>query len=298
MGIPILTAVRVKNHKLEGHWYRLSKDVGRTLDDPRFVVMHYTAGGSGAASRDYMLKSPTQKQRLLGEAAKVYASAHVVVDRDGSVWQIVPFNRMARHAGTSSWKGLESLNRYSIGIEIANYGWLDPQGDGSYKRSDTPRFAAEDVTVAPMPGGTRTMGWENYPTDQLDAVERVTRALLAAYPSIAEVLGHEEISPGRKFDPGPAFPMACFRNLLDSRGLGAIEEDPGAEAPARERYETTVRLNIRGGPGTDFEKLDVSPLDKGTVLERLDEDGPWIKVHVVDADDVVGWVHGSYLRLV
>ena len=289
--------MRVKNHKLVGHWYRLSKDIGDELDPPRFIVIHYTAGGSGAASRDYMLKSPTQKQRLIGAGGKVYASAHVVVDRDGSVWQIVPFNRKARHAGRSSWKGLDGLNRYSIGIEIANYGWLDAQGDGSYKRSDTPRFAAEDVTVAPMPAGTRIMGWENYPTAQLDAVELVTRALLAAYPSITEVLGHQEISPGRKFDPGPAFPMACFRDLVDSRGIGAIEEEAGDVEPARERYETTVRLNIRGGPGTEFEKLEISPLEKGGAVVRLDDDGPWIKVEVEDADGVVGWVHGSYLRL-
>lgn len=290
--------MRIKNHKLVGHWFRLSKDIGDRLDPPRFIVMHYTAGGSGAASRDYMLKSPTQKQRLLGAGDKVYASAHVVVDRDGTVWQIVPFNRKARHAGRSSWKGLESLNRYSVGIEIANYGWLDLQGDGSYKRSDTPRFAAEAVTVAPMPSGTQTKGWENYPATQLEAVERVTRALLAAYPSISEVLGHQEIAPGRKFDPGPAFPMECFRDLVDSRGIGAIEDDSGGEPPRRERYETTVRLNIRGGPGTDFETLEASPLAPGTALERLGDDGSWMKVAVEGPGVVVGWVHGSYLRLI
>lgn len=275
----------------------MSQDVGTELDAPRFIVMHYTAGGSGAASRDYMLKSPTQKQRLLGSSTKVYASAHVVVDRDGSVWQIVPFDRKARHAGRSSWKGLESLNRCSIGIEIANYGWLDQQGDGSYKRSDTPRFDAKDVTVAPMPSGTRMMGWENYPTPQLDAVERVTRALLAAYSSIGEVLGHEEIAPGRKFDPGPAFPLECFRNLVDSRGIGALEGEPDEKERPVERYVSTTRLNIRGGPGIEYEKLDESPLAPGTVLEHLESDGEWMKVRLEHADAVIGWVHGGYLRV-
>ncbi len=275
----------------------MSRDVGGELDELRFVVMHYTAGGSGAASRDYMLKSPTQKQKLLGAGRKIYASAHVIVDRDGSVWQIVPFNRKARHAGRSSWKGLQSLNRCSIGIEIANYGWLDPQGDGSYKRPDTPRFAAEDVVVAPMPSGTREMGWENYTESQLEAVAEVTRALVYAYPSISEVLGHQEIAPGRKFDPGPAFPMQCFRNLLDDRGIGALEGEPDEREPAPERYETTTRLNIRGGAGVEFEKLDVSPLAPGTVVEYQDRDGPWTKVSV-DGTDIIGWVHSGYLRLV
>ncbi len=275
----------------------MSRDVGGELDELRFVVMHYTAGGSGAASRDYMLKSPTQKQKLLGAGRKIYASAHVIVDRDGSVWQIVPFNRKARHAGRSSWKGLQSLNRCSIGIEIANYGWLDPQGDGSYKRPDTPRFAAEDVVVAPMPSETREMGWENYTESQLEAVAQVTRALVYAYPSISEVLGHQEIAPGRKFDPGPAFPMQCFRNLLDDRGIGALEGEPDEREPAPERYETTTRLNIRGGAGVEFEKLDVSPLAPGTVVEYQDRDGPWTKVSV-DGTDIIGWVHSGYLRLV
>ena len=276
----------------------MSRDVGTELHVLRFIVVHYTAGGPGAASRDYMLMSPTQKQRLIGAGRKVYASAHVIVDRDGSVWQIVPFNRKARHAGRSSWKGLESLNRYSVGIEIANYGWLDRQGDGSYKRSDTPRFAAEDVTVAPMPSGTRIMGWENYPPHQLDAVKRVTRALVAAYPSITEILGHQDIAPGRKFDPGPAFPMPCCRDLLDDRGIGALEEESEDRERPRERYVTTTRVNLRGGPGTGFEKLDESPLAPGTVLEYLDDDGVWTKVKLEGADAVIGWVHGSYLRLI
>jgi N-acetylmuramoyl-L-alanine amidase len=290
--------MRVKNHKLTGHWYKMSGDIGTALDPPRFIVMHYTAGGSGAASRDYMLKSPTQKQRLLGSASKVYASAHIVADRDGSIWQIVPFNRKARHAGRSSWKGLESLNRYSIGIEIANYGWLDVQGDGSYKRSDTPRFQAEDVTVAPMPSGTRMMGWENYPSAQLDAVEQVTRALLAAYPSISEIVGHEEISPGRKFDPGPAFPMQCFRNLVDDRGIGALENESDDRERSRDRFVSTTRLNIRGGPGIEYEKLDESPLAPGTVLQHLDDSGVWMKVSLENADAVIGWVHRDYVRII
>ena len=280
----------------------MSKDIGGELHAPRFIVMHYTAGGAGVASRDYMLKSPTHKQRLSGAAGKVYGSAHIVIDRDGSVWQIVPFNRKARHAGRSSWRGLESLNRHSIGIEIANYGWLNQQGDGSYKRSDTPRFAAGQVTVAPMPSGSSVMGWENYPTAQLDAIERVSRGLLAAYPSIGEILGHQEIAPGRKFDPGPAFPMTRFRNLVDDRGIGAMEGQSDDRQRPRDRYTTTSRLNIRGGPGIDYEKLDESPLAVGTVVEYLDgggdDGGQWTKVSVGGNHGIIGWVHGSYLRLV
>ena len=78
----------------------------------------------------------------------------------------------------------------------------------------------------------------------------------------------------------------------------AASIEPEVDEPPRERYETTTRLNIRGGPGTDFEKLDESPLAAGAVLERLDEDGPWMKVSVAGEGGLIGWVHGSYLRLV
>ena len=290
--------MRIANHRLPDHWFGRSKDVGGPLDSLRFIVMHYTAGGAGSASRDYMMLSPSEKQRRLGRPKPVYASAHLVVDRDGSIWQIVPFDRKARHAGTSRWKGLTSLNKYSVGIEIANYGWLDRQGDGSYKRSDTPRFAAEDVTVGPMPNDTEIKGWENYPEVQLDAVAAVTQTLLDKYPSITEIVGHQEIAPKRKFDPGPAFPMQRFRNLVDNRGAGAVDSLPDQGEPAAERYETTTRLNIRGGPGTEFEKLDISPLAAGTALAKIEDEGPWFQVSLAADASQQGWVHSRYLRLI
>jgi len=290
--------MHIKNHRLTDHWFVPSKDVGGALKDPRFIVMHYTAGGSGAASRDYMLKSPSEKAQARGVTTKVYGSAHLVVDRDGSIWQIVPFNRKARHAGKSRWKGLSSLNQYSLAIEIANYGWLDLQGDGSYKRSDTPRFAAGDVFLGPMPGSSETKGWENYTEEQLGAVERVTLALLGKYPSIREIVGHQEISPGRKFDPGPAFPMIRFRNLTEQRGGGALDGEGEEPMEPTSMYRATTRLNIRGGPGIRFEKLKESPLASGTELKGIDDAGSWLFVSLAEEDAVRGWVHGDYVEQV
>ena len=293
--------MRIVNHRLVDHWAGLSKDIGGALADLRFVVLHYTAAGPGIATRDYMMKSPNEKGARLG--TKRYASAHLVVDRDGSAWQIVPFNRKARHAGRSQWRGLTSLNQYSIGIEIANFGWLDPQADGSYRRSDTSRFAARDVTVAPLPGCAEVKGWENYPSVQLDTVERLVGSLLNKYPSIVEVVGHQDISPGRKFDPGPAFPMQRFRNLVEGRGAGASENERGVIGRPAPRYLTTTKVNIRGGPGIEYEPLDVSPLPVGTGLISIDEQPPWIFVSLTDtggggeAEMVKGWVHWRYVRL-
>ncbi len=289
--------MQIKNHKLVDEWFGRSKDVGGSLQQIRFIVLHYTAGGSGTGSRDFMMKSPTEKGG--GGGKKRYASAHCVIDRDGSCWQIVPFNLKARHAGTSQWKGLHSLNQYSIGIEIANYGWLNKQGDGRYSRKgQTPVFNAEDVIIDTMPGSNDIRGWEPYPEDQLMAVEELVNTLIHKYPGITEVLGHQEISPGRKFDPGPAFPMQRFRNLIDNRGYGAMEGTTAIAEPFEDIIITKTLLNIREGNGSNFEKLPASPLAKGTELKLLDKSGIWYLVQLVDNPEIIGWVHSAYVTLV
>jgi len=289
--------MQIKNHRLADEWFGRSKDVGGSLEKLRFVVLHYTAGGSGAKSRDYMMKSPSKKGG--GGGKKRYASAHAVVDRDGSAWQIVPFNLKARHAGTSKWKGVTSLNRYSVGIEIANYGWLDKQGDGRFsRRGQTPIFEPGDVVLGTMPGSSDIRGWEPYPEPQLAVVEDLVTTLLGKYPTITEVVGHQEIAPGRKFDPGPAFPMQRFRNLVDNRGFGAMEGTSADGEPSEDRMITNANLNIREGAGTEFEKLPESPLPAGTELLLLEQSGIWDFVQQVEQPQVRGWVHSNFVTLV
>ena len=89
----------IRNHHFEEYWHRMSEDVGGEIPPPKFIVMHYTAGGAAISSRDYMLLSPEDKARRLGRSKPVYGSAHLVIGREGECWQIVPFNRKARHAG-------------------------------------------------------------------------------------------------------------------------------------------------------------------------------------------------------
>jgi len=285
--------MKITNHRFDDHWFGQSKDIGGNLDDLRFIVMHYTAGGSGAGTRDYMMKSPLEKGGNSGK--EIFGSAHLLVDRDGTIWQLVPFNRRARHAGESQWKGLKSLNQYSVGIEIANYGWLDRQGDGTYKRPETPRFKAKDVTLGRMPNGTEEKGWENYTVEQLASVEAVTLALLDHYPTIHEIVGHQEIAPGRKFDPGPAFPLQRFKNLVVGRGGDGIDDGDG---PSEEQYLTTASVNIRGGPGTEFAPLDVSPLKAGTKVAKSDEQGEWYFVSLAKPRTQKGWINRRYLKLI
>ncbi len=169
---------------------------GSPMTIRRFLVVHHTAGASGQSSIDYW--------RTLTSGV----CAHLVIERDGSVIQCRPFNRTCGHAGRSTWHDGDSqytnLNSCSIGIELANAG--DDKGALSWARKQ-PGFRS--VTMRHKNGGPLTE-WECYPSAQLAACEMVSKLLVERY-NLDDLIGHEDIAPSRKTDPGPAFPMANLR---------------------------------------------------------------------------------------
>jgi N-acetylmuramoyl-L-alanine amidase len=112
-------------------------------------------------------------------------SAHYVLAEDGTLYRLVPEDCVAWHAGRSHWRGREALNATSIGVEIVNL-----HGD----RHD-------------------------YPRAQIAALIELCRGILARHPAIVprNVVGHSDIAPKRKMDPGLRFPWATL--ALSSIGL-------------------------------------------------------------------------------
>jgi N-acetyl-anhydromuramoyl-L-alanine amidase len=112
--------------------------------------------------------------------AGVSVSAHLLIRRDGRCIQYVPFGERAWHAGASCFAGRERCNDFSIGIEL----------EGS---DDLP-----------------------FETNQYRALAEVVRALMTAYPGIRpdRIVGHSDIAPGRKTDPGPHFDWPRLLALL------------------------------------------------------------------------------------
>ena len=110
--------------------------------------------------------------RLCDPEARV--SAHYVVEEDGTLWRLVPETRRAFHAGVSCWQGENDLNWVSIGVEIVNPG--------------------------------HEWGYRPFPEPQMEAVESLCRHILARHriPPY-RVLGHSDIAPDRKADPGELF---------------------------------------------------------------------------------------------
>ncbi len=209
-------------------------------DKPRYIVLHNTAGGSVQGSYEYL--------------HSIGYSYHVLVDRKGKPLQCVPFNRAAGHAGKSNWRGRNSLNGFSLGVSAANYGQLTPQVDGAfYNRGKngkivTDVFSSDEVVVARHRNGGGKFGWEKYPDAQVDAMLEICRALVAEYPTIIDIIGHEDIAVGRKVDPGPAFPMEKFHALVPNRTSNRgprfrVESPDGVlslrAAPVKEAAEIT-----------------------------------------------------------
>lgn len=137
-------------------------------------------------------------------------SAHLVLDRPGNITQLVPFNTIAWHAGKSSWKGREGLNKYSIGIEIVNAGPLSLQ-DAKFYTWDNLEIDKEEVEPR-INENSIIEYWHKYPKVQIQALKDVCLALIKTY-QIKEILAHSEIAPDRKIDPGPVFPLQTFKDL-------------------------------------------------------------------------------------
>ncbi|HEY9099500.1 MAG TPA: N-acetylmuramoyl-L-alanine amidase [Thiobacillus sp.] len=260
--------------------FATSPHTGKTIA-PSLLVVHYTAGSS-AASTVAWFRDPRSR-----------VSAHLVIGRDGSITQLVPFNREAWHAGRSCWGSLTGLNRHSIGIELDNAGCLVRSG-GKWVSPLTRRsYPDSEVTVAihkHAAPGTPACGWHAYTSAQIEATLDCGLTLVKQY-GLNDILGHEDISPGRKCDPGPDFPMESIRARLMGRG----DNQPDI-------YSTTGRLYVRSGAGSDYPPLPGTPLPLGTQVEVLSKQGLWWQVDVVDevngVMDIVGWCHSKYLKRV
>lgn len=114
------------------------------------------------------------------EIKALQVSCHLFIRRDGSLLQFVPLSKRAWHAGESCYQGLEKCNDFSIGIEL--------EGD-------------DDVP---------------YEKTQYKILSEVASQLIRYYPAITleRIVGHCDISPGRKTDPGSMFDWAYFRSLM------------------------------------------------------------------------------------
>lgn len=136
--------------------------------------------GMGLVEDLFLGRLDTTRDAALADLCGVRVSAHLFIDRGGRATQFVPFDRRAWHAGESCWRGRTGCNDFAIGIEL----------EGTDERP--------------------------YARAQYRRLHRVLEALLERYPRLSRsaIVGHAEVAPGRKTDPGPAFDWAGTLRVL------------------------------------------------------------------------------------
>ncbi len=280
--------MEIKNNKLVNderlEAYQQTPNGGVRALTPDTIVIHYTAGGSSKAA----------VRVLTSSRAKV--SAHLVVGRGGDITQLAKFNTQTWHAGRSSYRGRTGYNKYSIGIEIDNAGYLveNPKGEGYVTwfeaNRSTPRPVDEDNIVWGVHrNGGRKKAWEKYPDACIQSVYDICEALVKEY-NIKYIIGHEEIAPKRKLDPGPAFPLDDLREKILSVKKETIEVlDETTRLTGKIGEVNASSLNIRSKPKGD---VVAKPLEKGQKVALLEEKDGWVKVKT----EIIGWISKKYVE--
>ena len=296
---------------IENHWLKaelpdekvvkkVSPNIGHKID-LKYLIIHYTATDTASSAINWFHTAPPKNPNRI--------AAHVVVDLDGTITQQVPFNRKANHAGYSVWEdGLSGFNLFSIGIEIVNPGFCKKLADGSFRRkvaegqfkSYPADFEGDKILNTNHKhkfwSAADNHHWFLYPEAQLKAVFDLSKLLIEKYQLI-EALGHEDVSPGRKPDPGPMFPWDRFKMHLygDTNNIGKIYIVDSADGSA----------NLRADH--DATATKIKSLPNGYELGLIETFGNWSKVYLVDkVSDVIkdgksiktiGWVHSSLISL-
>jgi N-acetylmuramoyl-L-alanine amidase len=190
----------VSSHRLQG--LNISHEATDHYDGvitPRFLVFHFTAISFADTISRFKVGTPGNR-----------VSAHLVVARDGHIVQLVDFNLRAWHAGPSAWQGITDLNSHSIGIEIVNAGSVRQAGNQWIGEEAVPVATGEVIAARHKHAKWPMTHWHAYSPLQIAACHALAAALVRTY-AIEDIIGHDDIAPERKYDPGPAFPLAAIR---------------------------------------------------------------------------------------
>ena len=157
----------------------------RKTEEISLLVIHNISLPPGEYGGGYIEKLFTNNldpndHPYFSEIYDLKVSSHLLIERDGSLVQFVPFNKKAWHAGVSSFKGRENCNEFSIGIEL----------EGTDENA--------------------------YTDDQYRALIDITKELMLVFQDIKKenIVGHSDIAPGRKTDPGKAFDWHYYLSNL------------------------------------------------------------------------------------
>ena len=166
-------SLKIKNNLIAEAEVELSPNSSDRHDEIDLIVLHCISLPEGQYGNNYpkdlfLNKLDFKKHSSFESLRGLRVSSHLLINRDGSLVQFVPFNKCAWHAGQSSFEGRDDCNKFSIGIEL----------EGTIK--------------------------ENFTDQQYAILNEIVSLLKREYP-VKNIVGHSEIAPNRKKDPGPYF---------------------------------------------------------------------------------------------
>jgi N-acetylmuramoyl-L-alanine amidase len=278
----------VKSHVLQGEnvVHTNTKKKSGTMK-PKFIVVHYTASDNYEGDVRTLSSSSAQ------------ASCHLVLSPEGELTQVGKFTDVLWHAGRSSWKGYNGLNRYSIGIEVTSPGPVDKVA------SDPDRYKTWYGAIAKSPynyvykahkNGGPERWWAGFTQKQIEVLKELVPFLMKQY-GIEEVVGHDDIAPGRKQDPGPCMPDSLWSYFegrdqnTDDEVLEPVIQDSGISSyKAQVMVDRGDNLNVRRSPNGEI----IGSLYSGLIVEVLKFDGNWR--YIKTPGGYTGWVYDVYLH--
>ena len=173
-----MSIINIKDNLIEGVTFHSSPNFdSRPKDtDISLIVIHSISlppgkYGGNEIKNFFLNELDTSNHEYFESIKNLKVSSHILIKRTGETLQFVPFNKRAWHAGISSYLGKENCNDYSIGIELEG--------------TDDSEFTDE----------------------QYNSLKNLTSSLIRSYPNLSEdrLVGHSDIAPGRKSDPGIFF---------------------------------------------------------------------------------------------
>ncbi len=251
---------------------------------PEGIILHDTAGRLDEHSSVNWFMNPDAR-----------ASAHFTIERDGSLTQQVALNRRAWHAGKSRYKGRNGVNAFAFGIEIVNLGKCSQLSDGRIKpwfnahyRDGVDGLDFEKISTPQHGSGW----WLTYTEAQITTLIHLCQALVKKY-DLAFITTHWDISPGRKVDTNPLFPLEEVREAVFGNGDGQDEGLTGSRVIAD--------ANLRRWPSYNDNIIEVVP--KGSKVDIIrsghyqhEQNAPELW-YLIEHGSQQGWMHGSLIEL-
>lgn len=212
----------------------------------------------------------------------VEPTSHVLINRDGLIIQSIPFNEQVGKPLQGSWEGMGDLTSRSVVIALQNSGRLSKTAD-IYSSSCGRSFDATEVFTGIHQNEESLSYWQKFSESQIQVAEKIIRCLASTY-QVKYILGNEEVCPGLKTDPGPAFPLEILRRKIMKENMlhqtGKFDGNP-----------VTGRFDLNAILGK--QQQDASAKRAAKIVNIRKKSGGWYKVNI----DLGGFIKEEWVSI-